>query len=48
MDYLPGELLIYRLKRCPEMEKALLFDWMKQLLYQLELFHRCRGNESYR
>lgn len=48
MDYLPGELLIYRLKRCPEMEKAFLFDWMKQLLYQLELFHRCRSNESYR
>lgn len=48
MDYLPGELLIYRLKRCPEVKKALLFDWMKQLLYQLELFHRCRNNESYR
>lgn len=48
MDYLPGELLIYRLKRCPEMEKPLLFDWMKQLLYQLEQFHRCRSNESYR
>lgn len=48
MDYLPGELLIYRLKRCQEVEKALLFDWMKQLLYQLELFHRCHSNESYR
>ncbi len=48
MDYLPGELLIYRLKRCPEVEKALLFDWIKQLLYQLELFHRCRNHESYR
>lgn len=48
MDYLPGELLIYRLKRCPEIEKPLLFDWMRQLLSQLELFHRCRSNENYR
>lgn len=48
MDYVPGELLLYRLKRCPEIEKPLLMDWLKQLLCQLEQFHRCRNNESYR
>lgn len=48
MDYVPGELLLYRLKRCPQMEKPLLMDWMRQLLYQLEQFHRCRNNGCYR
>lgn len=48
MDYVPGELLLYRLKRCPEIEKPLLMDWMKQLICQLEQFHRCRSNENYR
>lgn len=48
MDYVPGELLIYRLKRCPEVEKEVLFEWMKQLLCQLELYHRWRGSQCYR
>lgn len=48
MDYVSGELLIYRLKRCPEIEKTLLFEWMRELLHQLEQFHRCRSNQSYR
>lgn len=48
MDYVPGELLIYRLKRCPEAEKELVFDWMRELLRQIELYHRCRGNQCYR
>lgn len=48
MDYVSGELLIYRLKRCPEIKKALLFEWTRELLRQLELFHRCRSNQSYR
>lgn len=48
MDYVSGELLIYRLKRSPEIEKTLLFEWMRELLHQLEQFHRCRSNQSYR
>ncbi len=48
MDYVSGELLIYRLKRCPEIDKKLLFEWMRELLHQLEQFHRCRSNQSYR
>lgn len=48
MDYVSGELLIYRLKRSPKIEKTLLFEWMRELLHQLEQFHRCRSNQSYR
>ena len=48
MDYVQGELLIYRLKHSKEMEKALLFEWMKELLHQLEQFHRCFSNKGYR
>lgn len=48
MDYVQGELLIFRLKRCREMEKTLLFGWMRELLRQLELYHRCFGNRGYR
>jgi len=48
MDYIQGELLIYRLKRCKEMEKALLFEWMRELLCQLEHFHKCFSNQGYR
>lgn len=48
MDYVQGELLIYRLKRCREMEKARLFEWMRELLCQLEQFHKCFHNQGYR
>ena len=48
MDYIQGELLIYRLKHCKEMEKALLFEWMRELLCQLEYFHKCFSNQGYR
>ena len=48
MDYVSGELLIYRLKRYPEVEKKVLFEWMKQLLCQLELYHRCCNGQCYR
>ena len=29
MDYVQGELLIYRLKHSREIEKTLLFEWMR-------------------
>ncbi len=48
MDYIQGDLLIYRLKRCKEMEKALLFEWMRELLCQLDQYHKCFGNQGYR
>lgn len=48
MDYVQGELLIYRLKHSREMEKTLLFEWMRELLHQIEQFHRCFGNQGYR
>lgn len=48
MDCVPGELLIYRVRRYPEIEKEILFSWIKQLIIQIELYHRCRNNESYR
>lgn len=48
MDCVQGELLIYRLRRCPEMKKEILFEWTKQLLGQLEQFHRCCNGQSYR
>ncbi len=48
MDYVQGELLIFRLKSCREMEKTLLFEWMRELLRQLEQFHKCFGNRGYR
>lgn len=48
MDCVPGELLIYRVRRYPEIEKENLFSWIKQLIIQIELYHRCRNNECYR
>ncbi len=48
MDYVQGELLIYRLKHSREIEKTLLFEWMRELLHQIEQFHRCFGSQGYR
>lgn len=48
MDCVSGELLIYRIKRYPEIEKETLFAWMKQLIIQIEQYHRCRNNQCYR
>lgn len=48
MDCVQGELLIYRIKRCPEIEKSVLFAWMRQLVIQIEQYHRCRNNKCYK
>lgn len=48
MDCVAGELLIYRVRRCPEIEKEILFSWIKQLIVQIEQYHRCRSNQCYR
>lgn len=48
MDCVQGELLIYRIKRCPEAEKEEVLRWIKGLARQLEMFHRCRNGQCYR
>lgn len=48
MDWVNGELLIYRVKDNPQIEKEILFDWMRQLLDQLQKYHQCHKNQNYR
>ena len=48
MDCVPGELLIYRMKEYPVMDKYTIYKWMRQLEEQLELYHRCMNNKCYR
>lgn len=48
MDCVAGELLIYRIKRCPEVEKELLFQWMREMLQQLEQYRKYLKDQSYR
>ncbi len=48
MDCVQGELLIYRVRRCPEIQKEVLFTWLRQLIIQIEQYHRCRNDQSYR
>ena len=48
MDCVQGELLIDRVRRCPEVEKEEVFGWIRQLAQQLERFHRCRSGQCYR
>ena len=40
MDYVQGELLIYRLKHSREIEKTLLFEWMRELLHLNDWFYK--------
>lgn len=48
MDCVQGELLIDRIRRCPEVEKEEVFGWIRQLAQQLERFHRCQSGQCYR
>lgn len=48
MDCIQGELLIHRVRRCPEVEKEVLFMWLRQLIVQIDQYHRCKGDQSYR
>lgn len=48
MDCIQGELLIYRIKGYPEMEKSLLFGWIHQLLKQMEQYQRCHKGQNYK
>lgn len=48
MDYVKGELLIYRLKDSPTIFKEQLFGWIEKLTRQLEQYHRCKSGQCYR
>lgn len=48
MDYVAGELLIYRIRRCPDIEKQILFRWFHQLLTQIEQYQKCKNQQCYR
>ena len=48
MDYVPGELLIDRLKEEPEIWRDTMFEWFHSLAIQLEQYHRSSKNQCYR
>lgn len=48
MDCVPGELLIYRVKHCPEMEKEIVYQWFRDILVQMEQYRKCHNDQSYR
>lgn len=46
-DCMPGMLLATCLKYRPSLPRDQLLAWMRQILQELEKFHRCRGNPCY-
>lgn len=48
MDCVSGELLIYRVRRCREIDKEVLLGWFRKLIVQIEQYHRCQNNRCYR
>lgn len=48
MDCVPGVLLIYRVKHCPEMEKEIVYQWFRDILVQMEQYRKCHNDQSYR
>lgn len=46
-DYIRGKQLILWLKYHSRIRKELLFEWIRELMGELELFHQCKGNPSY-
>ena len=47
-EYVTGSQFIYWLKYHPNITKEKLYDWIDELVRQLCLIHRCRGNPCYR
>lgn len=47
-DCVTGELLVFRLKRRPEIEQAILLGWIRQLARQMELLYQSCGTRGYR
>lgn len=48
LDRVSGQLLIYRLKQKPCIDKNQLLSWIEQILKNLYAYHRCRNDQSYR
>lgn len=48
LDCVEGTLLVYYLRDNPEVEKAVLFEWFRQIGKSLEQFRRCRSGKGYR
>lgn len=48
MDCVPGELLIYKVKSITVLERKILFRWIRQLLLQIQQYHRCHSGLNYR
>jgi len=48
MDYIPGELLMDRVRRNPQLIKSDLLEWFRLLVIQLEQYHRYSKNQCYR
>ena len=47
MDCVEGSLLIYYLRDNPEPEKAVLFEWFRQIGKNLEQYRRCKNGKGY-
>ena len=48
MDCIRGTILIRYLKENPEIGKAGLFGWFRQLCVCVDQYHRCRKQKEYR
>ncbi|MCI8293937.1 MAG: hypothetical protein HFH53_10470 [Hespellia sp.] len=48
MDCAEGTLLIYRVQKGDILDKHLVLSWIRGLVRQLELYHRCGAKQSYR
>ena len=48
LDCVEGTLLAYYLRENPEMEKAVIFEWFRQIGRNLEQYRRCRNGKGYR
>lgn len=46
-EYVKGSCLVKWLKYHPQIEKELLFSWIRALVRQLAQFHKCRGGPCY-
>lgn len=46
-EYVEGSCLVKWLKYHPQIEKELLFSWMRAMVRQLAQFHKCRGDPCY-
>lgn len=46
-DYVRGKPLIVWLKYHPQISRTQLYQWIRELIMDLEHFHQCRGNPCY-